>query len=601
MNTGINETWEQYQHGLSWQQAMKFNVDFPRFVTFKEGEQWPASTERTKNLPRPVFNIVDMFVRTKRAAVLNQPITINYTPAEISGIDETRELATQGAADLTDYAKMLWKRARQDIINAELVDDAATLGTGIYHCYYDMSVTGGIDTLWRGEIRGECIDPLCFFVSDPQVRDVQKQAWIIISQRVSVESVQQLAKRYGVASSLIEQLRGDSETSDYEAAKHELTGEDKMTLLTKYHRDDKGNVLMTRCTEKVIICENEPLTPEGAVSPITRYPVAVFCWYLRKKCVFGIGEVQTMIPAQKAINFLKAMELLSIQQTAWPKLIVKPNALNRQAVTNEPGEILIDHTSNGAGISYLNPPVLSGAASALAESIMSLMRTTSGVNEATTGESMGASMAASAIIALQSQAKTPIEEIQKRYWLTVEDIGGIWAEMIKCYYTEERSLSADKGAGIDPERRVFLGSEYAGIDYEVTPDVGASSEYGEVLSQSTLDKMLDRGDITIDQYVKLAPRNVVPFREQFIKMREESGQAAQALQEQAQMMMEQAQAGMPLPLPDDGGNASTGPMPPTMPESMDHTTRPAGVGGVTLPQIPTAPAVPALNKARGVS
>ena len=57
-----NKTWEQYQNGVSWQRSMKFPADFPRFVRFKEGEQWPEATDRTRNFPRPVFNICDMFV-----------------------------------------------------------------------------------------------------------------------------------------------------------------------------------------------------------------------------------------------------------------------------------------------------------------------------------------------------------------------------------------------------------------------------------------------------------------------------------------------------------------------------------------------------------
>ena len=271
MRTDSNKTWEQYQNGLAWQRSMKFSSDFPRFVAFKEGEQWPAETERTKNLPRPVFNIVDMFVRTKRAAILNQPITINYTPAEISADDMTREMCAQGASDLTDYCKQLWKRTRQDSINGELVDDAATLGTGIYHCWYDLSVTGGLDKIWRGEIRGETIDPLNFFVSDPQLRDIQRQAWLIISQRVSVETVKRLAEKHGVKHADIELLHSDSDTAGqgYDSAHKELKGEDKITLLTKYHRDDNGNVVMTRCTEKVIICDSVSLTPEGSASPIS--------------------------------------------------------------------------------------------------------------------------------------------------------------------------------------------------------------------------------------------------------------------------------------------------------------------------------------------
>lgn len=573
----MSTTWEQYQNGLAYQKRMGFTADFPKYVDFKEGNQWPAPTERTKNMPRPVFNIVDMFVRTKRAAVLNQPIAITYSPGEISADEMMQSLAAQGAQDLTDYCKRLWKSLKQDTLNAELVDDAATVGTGVLHYYYDMSVTGGMDLAWRGEIRGETIDPLNFFPGNPQERDVQKQPWIIVSQRVRVAEAEKLAKRFGVTASDIALLKGDDSTDNegYTAAKTEVDSEKKITLLIKYYKRDDGRVYYERCTEKVTICKDICLTPDGSESQITLYPFVVFNWYIKKKCTFGRGEVQTMIPAQKAVNFLKAMELLSVQQTAWPKTIAKYDAIKEQRITNEPGEVLKDYSQNGQGFYYLSPPVLSNAASALATSIIDMMRMTSGVSEATTGESMGASMAASAIIALQAQAKTPIEEVQKRFWLAIEDVGAIWAQFIKAYYRDERAFMRKTDAQED-ERRVFRGASYSGIEFDMTVDVGASSEYGEVLAQSTLDMMLQRGDITIDQYVELAPRNVVPFKEQFKQMREQSGQAARAAQEQAAAMAQAAEMGMPLPDSGEGTNAAA-------------IQRPAGVGGMTLPAVPTAP------------
>ena len=123
-------------------------------------------------------------------------------------------------------------------------------------------------------------------------------------------------------------------------------------------------------------------------------------------------------------------------------------------------------------------------------------------------------------------------------------------------------------------------------------DVGATSEYGEVLSQTTLDKILDRGDITIDQYADMAPRNVFPFKAKFKQFREQTGLAAQALQQQAQMM---ADSGMPLPLPDEAQQAPQGQGIPSLPDSPEGVTRPAGVGGMPLPAIPTAPSIPAMS------
>ena len=575
------KVWTQYQNGLSYQSSMGFSTDFPLFVRFKEGDQWPVATGKTRNLPRPVLNLVKMFIRTKRAAVLNQPISINYSPDETGRDDVARELAAQGASDFTDYARQLWKRCKQDTLNSELVDDAATLGTGILHYYMDYSVAGGVETSCLGEIRGECIDPLNIFVSEPQVRDIQKQEWIIIAQRVSVNAARHIAENYKVDSEQMELIRGDNDTAPegYDNATKEMRDEQRCTLLLKYYRDESGKVVFDRCTRKVMICKGQSLTPDAAPCDITLYPIAVFNWEVRKKCLWGIGEAQSMIPAQKAVNFLKAMELLSAQQTAWPKLVARQGAL-RQPITNEPGEVITDYGQGGNGLYYLAPPVMSPAASALSESLIALMRMTSGVNEASTGESMGASVAASAIIALQAQAKTPIEEIQKRFWICIEDVGRIWEQLIKSCYAEERTIIPDSPTEAeDDESRLFSAEAYSGVAFRLNVDVGASSEYGEVLAQATLDKMLDRGDITIDQYVELAPRNVVPFKERFKQMRKQSGQAAAAYQQQAMMM---AQSGAPLP---EGAAVNTESGLPTP----EHMTRPTGVGGVTLPSVPTAP------------
>lgn len=596
--------WDQWQACSAYRNAMGFTSDFPMYEDFKEGKQWPAATERTKNLPRPVFNIVDMFIRTKTAAVINQPITINYTPAEVSSDAYNKELADQGAKDFTDYAKQLWDDIDQDGLNEDFIEDAATLGTGILHYYYDSSVTGGIDTKYVGEIRGETIDPLNIGFSDPQNRDVQKQRYIIIAQRRPVEEIREMAKAEGVSPALIERITADNNTSaeGYAAAQNEVKGEDKLTLLTKYYRKN-GVVYFDKATECVEIIKERCLTPVGGEdesSPadnsyrIRLYPIEVMSWYKRKKCIYGIGECQTIIPGQKAVNFLKAMELLSVQQTAWPKILARPNAL-KQAVTNEPGEILTDWSGQpGAGITYMNPPAMTAAATNLAATIFDLLRTTAGVSEVSTGEPIGSNIAASAIIALQSQARTPIEKIQKRYWKSVRRVGAIWAELIKAYYNIERSITVEDFAADDadlaaddlnaPEMtaadviqkglqsRPFTGSIYAGIDFKLKIDVGASSEYGEVLAQSTLDNMLARGDISIDEYVDLAPHNVVPFKETFKRLRKKNGKAAQELLNRA-LMEQQAAMMTPDMAASDGA----------------PVINPTGAEGTPLPTIPEAP------------
>ena len=59
----------------------------------------------------------------------------------------------------------------------------------------------------------------------------------------------------------------------------------------------------------------------------------------RRKCAYYRSFIEDIIPNQKSLNWGMGMQLLSVQQTAWPKIISKVNAL-QQAITNTPGEVV---------------------------------------------------------------------------------------------------------------------------------------------------------------------------------------------------------------------------------------------------------------------
>lgn len=514
--------WKDYRRATDWQRAMGFEEKFPLYVRFKEGDQWPPATRRTRNLPRPVFNMVEMFIRAKRASVLDQPVSMSCRPAAGGGVDAAR--AERGARDFTDYARQLWKRLGQEELNSALVDDAATVGTGVLHYYWDTSVQGTGSQPYVGEIRGEAIDPLSILFCDVRQRNVQKQDWVMIAQRLPLKEAQRLAEAGGMPATRARQLRADTAREVYDAAR-EYDGDKRVTVLTRYFRRE-GEVWFEKCTRYNVLVAARPLTPAGAPARMTLYPLAVLPWKLRKDCVYGIGEAEGLLPSQKALNYNMAMMLLSVQQTGWPKLLVKPNAL-QQPVTNEPGELLVDYWQGGGdGIRYLQAPTFSSLAVGLSEKVLSLSREISGVGQVTTGDIERTDLAAAAIIAMQNQARTPIREIQRRFWRTIEQVGSIWLQFFCCYCSTPRPVAAGLPVGGQtPDTRSFVGTDYAGVEYEMSVDVGASSEYSEVLSQATLDKMLDKGYLTIDQYVELSGPNVVPFRERFRQLRRDSAAA----------------------------------------------------------------------------
>ena len=128
-------------------------------------------------------------------------------------------------------------------------------------------------------------------------------------------------------------------------------------------------------------------------------------------------------------------------------------------------------------------------------------------------------MAASAIIALQNQAKKPIEDIQRRFYRAIEQAGRIWEQFFKYYYSMPRPY---KGIGPDGKEATgaFTGSDFAGVEFALEADVSIGSDYSESLAMATLDKLFDSGNIDLDTYIELAPKTVMPFKERLRQIRE---------------------------------------------------------------------------------
>ena len=545
--TKAKEIWQQYIDGVRYQQSMGFTTDFPKFISFKEGDQWAAVTENTKNLPRPVFNITEMFIGAKRGAVTNQGLAITYSPMEVFDDKNQQVKAEQGAKDFTDFAKIIWEETEQEELNSEFADDAITLGTGILHYYWNPNEKGGNQLKWQGRMEGEVLDPLNVFFANPQKKKVQKQEWIIIQDRMTVKEARELAKREGIAEELIKLIGADNnESGEYTSETKEVTDNDKITVLLKYFKKD-GVVYYSKSTANMVIVEDRLLTPviEEGIEPkykMSLYPIALMICTRRKKCIYGLGEAKDIISVNKGVNQLKAMQLLNAIQCGNPALVTRPNAI-RQKITNQGGQIITDHSPDGNGIRYLQPPTFSAEFSRLGNEIFDLARTTKRVTEVTTGETLGANMAAAAIIALQNQAKTPIDELQKRYLRTIKEVGKIWLEFFKAYYNMDRNMAVENEEG-KVENRIFNGSNYADIDYKLKVEVAVATDK-ETLAVSLLDAMREREDINKEQYVELMPDGAMPFKADIkeIWKKEKQDVLVQAMGQikQQQMIIDQLQ------------------------------------------------------------
>ncbi|MFC5775154.1 hypothetical protein [Ectobacillus antri] len=523
---------KQYKDVLEYKRSMGFLTKWAEHERFYAGDQWPAPTERTKNLPRPVFNIVQRIVDHKVASVMSENIKMVFSAMDV----EDGSPEAEGADKFTRYSETNWELIKQDQLNEDMLQSCGIGGTGLIHYYFDPNKTGGNKVKYQGHLCGEIIDVVNYFPGDPQQPDIQKQPYFIITSRELVSNVRKQAEENGVSRELALMITSDKESADqaYDMAKQEMTSDEKVIVLTKYWKEN-GNVYFMKVSSG-IVCK--PQTNTG----LKVYPLAGMHWRKRKGSAFGVGEIEGLIPNQKSINFLIAMQIKSVQDSGWPKLLVRPGALKRNP-TNTPGEILFDNSPSGEwGIKHLEPAPMSNMVNNLVSELMTYTKETVGANENALGEQVGSDLNAAAIMALQKASSVPIESIKRRFYQFVEDVGRIWEDMWKVYYNMERNVVVKD----DEQQDVvipFKGDTYKDVDMVLKIDIGPSSSYSESLMMASLDKLFDGQYISLEDYLEFAPKNVIPFKDRLLKkvQQQMEMQREQAIQQATQQVMAEEQ------------------------------------------------------------
>ncbi|MBQ8392795.1 MAG: hypothetical protein IJX51_03375 [Clostridia bacterium] len=506
------EIWRKYEDALSLQTSMGLRKSIPEYVDFFEGRQWPAPTRNTKNLPRPVINIVKMICRLKKSAILSSPVRIIYKCR-----DKRIDIDT-----FNEFSSFILKEIDQDALDKIAIDDATKKGSYFYHYYWDTENVYE-DDVNGGHLRCELIDPLNIFFENPCELDEQKQKWIIIATRERVEDVRKIAET-GVN---ISDIMPDDSPTAYQ------DGEEKnglCTVLTMYHRV-RGEVFCTRSVKGTVIRGSFPITPGTALALSTgeaevgngkRRPVAtlypIVCGYYEKKdrSIYGLSEVEGLIPNQKAINFNIAMSLLNAQEVAWGKYIALPGALKGQTINNAPGQVLIDYSGTGNGIKKMQENYMQSFPVELVKTITDLTRSVTGTSEFMTGEVVGSGMSGTAIARLQSQAQLPIEDLRALFMSVKRKQGRVLAQFYKLFYRNMDFITENKDG--DDAIRSFCSRDYENADFEVLVETVSGVNASVAGDISMLDTVLKHGSISLESYISAYPDDALTNKQKILEL-----------------------------------------------------------------------------------
>lgn len=536
----IGATLEQlnkwYQEGLDYQNSIGITTSIPECVRFYEGDQWAPVTEKTKTFPRPVVNIIEMICNNKKSQVLSSPIKLVYKASESISPQENNKTAI--VERFNHFAEYQQSRLKQNDINNRIALDGMIKGSMCVYYYWDKNIPG-LDGLIEGDMAVECIDPTNVIFSNPNEKDEQKQEWIMLISRENIEKIKQMADD-GVDANLI---NDDSSDSIYKESESET--EKYATVMTRFFRHN-GEVYFEKATKEVVFNKARPFTPnpteiknmmEGKevkteeksnayiqTTKATVYPIVFGQWKQRDKSIYGRGEVETIIPNQKAINWTLGLQILMAQNESMSPVVVSPDALRGQKITNVPGQVLTDYSKTGKGINFVNKQGMSQAGVNLVDRIADLTRVAVGSSEVMNGELISAGMSGAAIAQLQAQALKPIEDLQRNFWRFMERVGEVLEQFLRFFYTNRKFQYTNKDDLIIED--TFESSEYKNVKFDVVAEAVAGTVMSDVADINILDGLFAKGAISPKTYIKCYPDNAIANRQKLIEAMESEEQDA---------------------------------------------------------------------------
>ena len=496
--------WSEYEKGESYHTQINLHDRVKRNEQFYNGDQWEGVN--APDLEKPVINVFHPAVTFLVSQIVSDDVGVDLEPF----VDD--EENSKNCEILMKEIDRIAENEKEQAKGRELVRDAAVDGDGCFHYYFDPYEGAA------GEIKLELLDNDKVIFANPFLSDVQKQRYIIIAMRMTVEEARERAKREGISES-----EADSISPDISA---EFAGEDSKvlselcTVLRRYWFEG-GRLCYCESTKEIML---KSPTKTGR----KLYPVAWMPWEKVKNSYHGAAAMTPYIQNQIYINKMWALAATFTKRMAFPTRFYNQSILPA-GLSNKIGQA-IGVSGNPRDAVFVDsvPGSMSVQVLEMVDKSIAYMKESMGVTDAALGNLKMDN--ASAIIALSEAATAPLIIQRLGFHQCMEDAKRIVLDLMREYYGI-RNIVVEETNEAGEVVRVASEVDFKSMDFDsfsVKVNVGTASYCSELMQVQTLDALFRSGVISdAITYLEEMPDGYIRHKPKLIKVLKEQRDAAQ--------------------------------------------------------------------------
>lgn len=467
------DIWKEYQRGVDFNNRIDLYERVRTNENFFIGRQWEGLNVTT--LDPLIFNVLRRVVNLFISMLVSDDISVTAQPFRLTEDGEhLQKILDRAISSVIERAGIKSK-------NRCMLRNACVDGDGCFYIRFDTDKKSGQPI--AGDIEVEVIENTDVFFGNPAVDDVQRQPYLILSMRRSVEDVRNEAIKRGMSRSEAECIQPDGLLQpQYDALQED--SERMVTVLLRMERTKDGIAFIKSTQHSIIMQET--------IAPYHRYPVAYMSWERVKNCFHGASPITEAIPNQIAINKLYSMYVQCIKHVAFPKIIYDMTRFPNGYSSDIGKAVGMRGNPNEAILAAFRAPDISAQVMPLLEQMIKNTMELMGASDALLGNVKPDNT--SAIVTVQQATVAPLELVKMEFFRFVEDTVRCIVDLMRVHYGTRTVCIADENGEEKPERFDF--DTLADYELELNVEVGSSAYWAETMQTVTNDNLLANGIIT---------------------------------------------------------------------------------------------------------